>query len=392
MRPTSSGRWRRGIGAIALAFGVVVTSGCMDEAVNPLEPDLHRTGKFRGGSRGWDLPLLSAAQLARSFHGRPCMRGVKLGGRHASVRQPHGEPNNPYRDFDFWVGEWNVTNVNGILIGTNIVTSELDGCLVQEHWTASNGSRGLSLNAYDRETELWYQTWSSQVPQTVFGRLRTSGGFADDTMTLTGTRDAAAGFTFQDTWTWSENEQGQVIQTALAAVPELDFSAPFTGIYTRGDDVTPAPPQVSNWCDAGQDGEEQRRGDFLVGTWKVRAEHGPFLGESVIESELSDCLLVERFESRGGLRAISFTYVDLWVERWYRTYVDSEGERMELDGGFEDGVLVLRGTEPTRSGPVDVTIRWEPDGTGFRQVWEVSRDGGQTWHETASLRYMSRES
>jgi len=366
--------------------GVVVVAGCMDETAGPLDPDLHRSGRHDGSNHGWDLPLMGAGQLARHFPGRPCIAKWSKGHRKRGARQ---RPS-PYRDFDFWVGEWNVTDVNDTHVGTNIVTSELDGCLVQEHWTAGNGSRGLSLNSYDRETDQWYQTWSSQSPQGVFGRLRTSGNLIDGAMTLTGTRDAAGGFTFQDRWVWSENEQGQVIQDALAEVPDMDFSAPFTGVYTRGDDVTPAPPLATNFCDEGQVGAAQRGIDFLVGSWKVRAERGPFVGTSEVTSALSDCLVIERFESRGGLEAISYTYVDLWTERWYRSYVDSEGERMELEGGLEDGALVLRGTEPTRSGSVDVTIRWQATENGFDQVWEVSRDGGATWRETVTLQYFAK--
>lgn len=49
--------------------------------------------------------------------------------------------------------------------------------------------------------------------------------------------------------------------------------------------------------------------------------------------------------------------------------------------------LVLRGTEQTAGGAVDVAVTWQPDGATVRQVWEVSRDGGTTWEETATLIY-----
>lgn len=360
---------RRGACATALVFGIVMAIGCGEHVQGPSESGvaLDQAAVPGGTPSAWDLPLRGDGQLARAFPGTPCDTPL-------------------HRQFDFWVGEWNVTNVNDVQIGTNIVTSELDGCLVQEHWTASGGSRGLSLNTYDGETGQWHQTWVSQDPRGVFGRLRTAGGFEGGMMVLEGERDAALGFTFLDTWTWEENAEGQVIQTALAEVPELSFRAPFTGIYTRGV-VSPAAPSVTHFCDEGQIGGALRLADFIVGSWEVAAPDGTPLGTADISSELSDCLFVEEFESRGGLRAISFTYVDRWDFQWYRTYVDSEGERLELAGGFENGALVLRGTEGSPGGAVEVIVTWQPKGSGFVQTWDVSRDGGATFERTATLLY-----
>jgi hypothetical protein len=186
-----SRRGWRGTRAIAVGVSVFAIGACTEEPTAPVEPEpeLHGAGPL-GNLLTWDLPLRSAAQLALPRRARPCDRRLR-----------HLRDDEPHREFEFWVGDWNVTNVNGVPIGTNIVTSELDGCLIQEHWTASNGSRGLSLNAYDRETGMWHQTWASQVPQGVFGRLRPSGNLVDGKLVLTGTRDATGGFTFQDTWT-----------------------------------------------------------------------------------------------------------------------------------------------------------------------------------------------
>ena len=358
----------RALPTVILAAGIAGAGSCVPDTAEPLGPQIDLARPNGGAGFGWDLPLMGHGQLARAFPGTPCTGG------------------GPYRDFDFWVGEWNVTNVNGVHIGTNDVTSELDGCLVFEHWTASNGSRGYSLNDYDPETRLWNQAWVSQNTAGVFGSLRPSGGIVGGRMELTGLRHATGGFTFQDSWTWEENEQGQVIQSATVAVPELNFFSSFTGIYTRAA-ITPAPALKTMFCEAGQFGAPTRLADFLTGEWSVSAEPGPFIGTSVIESDLSNCLFIERFESRGGLRAIAFTYFDPWTELFYRIWVDSEGERLQLEGGFENGALVLQGPEHSKSGLVDVRITWREDGTDVLQIWEVSRDGGGTWDTTVTLAY-----
>src|SRR5687767_3123972 len=52
-----------------------------------------------------------------------------------------------HRQFDFWLGDWNVTGANGTGGHVNQIRSGLDGCLVSESWTPAGGIRGRSINA-----------------------------------------------------------------------------------------------------------------------------------------------------------------------------------------------------------------------------------------------------
>jgi hypothetical protein len=61
-----------------------------------------------------------------------------------------------YRQFDFWLGDWEVRNPKGDLVGTNLV--EQEGCALMEHWK-SNMETGISLNVYDAVSKEWSQTW-----------------------------------------------------------------------------------------------------------------------------------------------------------------------------------------------------------------------------------------
>ena len=54
-----------------------------------------------------------------------------------------------HRQFDFWLGRWDVT-VSGQAAGTNEITLEEDGCVLHEHWVGSKGGTGQSFNWYDR--------------------------------------------------------------------------------------------------------------------------------------------------------------------------------------------------------------------------------------------------
>jgi hypothetical protein len=64
-----------------------------------------------------------------------------------------------FHQFDFWVGQWRVTNPQGNEVGTSEVTRVSAGCAVREHWHASSGGDGMSLNYYSREDGQWHQDW-----------------------------------------------------------------------------------------------------------------------------------------------------------------------------------------------------------------------------------------
>ncbi|MCE7933881.1 MAG: tetratricopeptide repeat protein [Chlorobi bacterium CHB2] len=64
-----------------------------------------------------------------------------------------------YREFDFWIGEWDVFNTAGQKVGTNSVQQILGSCVLLENWTSASGSQGKSFNTFNRSTGKWQQTW-----------------------------------------------------------------------------------------------------------------------------------------------------------------------------------------------------------------------------------------
>ena len=63
------------------------------------------------------------------------------------------------RQFDFWIGEWDVQTPQGQLAGTNSVQNIIDGCVIFENWTGTIGGTGKSFNFYNASTGKWQQTW-----------------------------------------------------------------------------------------------------------------------------------------------------------------------------------------------------------------------------------------
>ncbi|MBV9891246.1 MAG: hypothetical protein JO090_10230 [Rhizobacter sp.] len=64
-----------------------------------------------------------------------------------------------HRQFDFWVGRWDVYGPRGRKVGENRIDVIADGCALLEQWTGSGGVTGKSLNIYDSNDRRWHQTW-----------------------------------------------------------------------------------------------------------------------------------------------------------------------------------------------------------------------------------------
>lgn len=64
-----------------------------------------------------------------------------------------------HRQFDFWIGEWSVKTPQGQLAGDSSIQLILDGCVLLENWTGTQGGTGKSLNFYNTAIGKWQQTW-----------------------------------------------------------------------------------------------------------------------------------------------------------------------------------------------------------------------------------------
>jgi hypothetical protein len=343
--------------SIVLALGAALCA-CGEAPLPPQEP-----AAVAATASG----LYSVGDLRRVWPGRPCEA-------------------DSHREFDFWLGDWDVFNASGAQVGTNRIEALYDGCVIAESWTDAGGGRGRSINAFDPDTGLWHQTWVSANP---VGIIRMAGVLEDGVLVMNGER-AGQGFTIFDRYAWTELEPGVVEQRGKRTIPALGLDFPeFIGIYRPTDDFDPAPETPTTACQAGGPSELSREGDFLVGEWSVAAETGPAIGTARIVTDLSGCLFEERFETPKGLGAIAFTYYDYLSRAWFRTSIDSEGERLELSGALAGGRLVLTGTEPGPGGrALTVRLTWEDLGDGrLRQRLETSPDGGASWRPGAALIY-----
>ena len=110
-----------------------------------------------------------------------------------------GCPDAVFRQFDFWLGDWNVSDAQGKLIGRDRVEKRYGGCALAEHWTGVDGGTGGSLTLYDAGRKLWHQTWVDSSGTLVV----LEGGLKDGRMVLTGEITDAHGRRVLDRMTWT---------------------------------------------------------------------------------------------------------------------------------------------------------------------------------------------
>lgn len=67
------------------------------------------------------------------------------------------------RQFDFWLGDWDVRTPAGQVAGHNLVQAIISDCVIQENWTGSQGGSGKSVNFYNAATGHWEQIWMDNV-------------------------------------------------------------------------------------------------------------------------------------------------------------------------------------------------------------------------------------
>lgn len=159
-----------------------------------------------------------------------CLAVVPAGASaQANPAPSFGCPAPEHRQFDFWVGNWNVT-AKGRQAGTNDVTLEEAACLVHEHWSGAGGSTGQSFNFYDRGDGHWHQLWISNQGNV----LRLSGAYSEGAMRFTGVAPGAQGRPQRQRLTFFRNSDGSVRQLWETSDDEgKTWQVAFDGLYRK---------------------------------------------------------------------------------------------------------------------------------------------------------------
>lgn len=136
-----------------------------------------------------------------------------------------------HRQFDFWLGRWEVTGPAGKLAGRSRIESILGGCVLLENWDSPSGVSGKSFNIFNATTDRWEQFWVDNSGS----RLHLSGGMQEGSMVLQGVQekaDAATGITQRERITWTPKADGSVRQHWETSTDDgKTWQTSFDGLY-----------------------------------------------------------------------------------------------------------------------------------------------------------------
>ncbi|HVJ73232.1 MAG TPA: hypothetical protein VNB03_04325 [Casimicrobiaceae bacterium] len=134
-----------------------------------------------------------------------------------------------FREFDFWLGDWNVHTPDGKLAGVNRIEREYGGCVLHERYDTGKGYRGESLNIHDATRKRWHQTWVDSGGTL----LLLEGGLVGGSMVLEGRTLGEDGKSTQHRITWTPNLDGSVRQLWESTDTDGRWTVAFDGRYTR---------------------------------------------------------------------------------------------------------------------------------------------------------------
>ncbi len=150
-----------------------------------------------------------------------------------------GQPTDPqapscdtaeHRQFDFWIGQWDVFVPTGGRAGTNVIEKKLGDCVLHERWTGTSGSVGESFNVYRRDTRRWHQSWVDNSGSL----LLIEGEFANGAMVLSGTTTGSGGEAVLNRITWTPFTADSVQQLWETSTDDgATWTTAFDGRYVR---------------------------------------------------------------------------------------------------------------------------------------------------------------
>ena len=102
--------------------------------------------------RLWSIPMCVAAAL-------PVVANDSATNAPQATKPGEACAASHFRDFDFWIGEWDVYGPKGKLAGHSRIEAILGGCVISEQWQGRGGIDGRSHNMFDTKRGRWTQFW-----------------------------------------------------------------------------------------------------------------------------------------------------------------------------------------------------------------------------------------
>lgn len=325
-------------------------------------------------------------------------------GAQAQEAGPAWCPEPEARQFDFWLGEWDVRNRNrppggdrwyDTGVATNRVYAVVGGCAVVEHWRgyafpSAGHIAGFSVRTWDPEASEWdlVLLWPVGGPPR-FGNPR--GRFRDGRGEFTNSFAGPSGDTVISRLTFSDITEGSFRwSNGLSDDGGRSWSSTWTMDQTRRsrgasglwNGATPSTRRCP--------GAEHRTFDPFLGEWegtRVSAAGDSTRVRMRMLRILDGCAVMQRsVVGAGEGEAFRVRAYEPHLERWteYATASDRRGLRRR-EGGPEGGEIVIEDVESAGEGWT--RTRWRPADEALVQIRESAADPRGPWTEVDRTRY-----
>lgn len=257
-----------------------------------------------------------------------------------------------YREFDFWIGEWDITNLRlqedgswlNVGAATNRVFPVAGGCGIVELWDGYLGGdhvRGFSVRTYNSDTGKWHLVlnWPQQnrarfgALEGVFAHGR--GEFSTEFTTPDGTTGLTR-YSFadigHDAFRWNDGtsvDGGQTWRTSwIMEFKRRDPKAnPLFNVPLFGTDETARCTE-----------EQYRMADFLVGNWESMTPEGSRF--RVEGTPIADgCAVMEFISGDNGTNAFTVVGYETAAARWTMYHLDG-GNGFDVYHGQAEGTAL----------------------------------------------------
>lgn len=137
-----------------------------------------------------------------------------------------------YRQFDFWIGEWDVENPKGEIVGRSSIQLIEGDCVLLENYTGVRNSSytGKSFNVYNAAIGRWQQFWVDNQGAV----LEFSGEYNDRELRYTGESIGSRNQPTRHKLTFFHREDGTVRQLWEQSIDGgSTWTVAFDGLYRK---------------------------------------------------------------------------------------------------------------------------------------------------------------
>ncbi|WP_189404904.1 hypothetical protein [Alteromonas halophila] len=133
--------------------------------------------------------------------------------------------------------------------------------------------------------------------------------------------------------------------------------------------------------------------DFWLGHWTVTTPDGKKAGTNRIKKVYDGCVITEHYSNTSGPYGSSINMYDSTTGKWYQTWGDKTGLRLQLEGQLTNGSMIMSGATLNDDGQTVLhQIAWTPNDDGtVTQHWQVKSPSTSGWQTLFKGTYTKEE-